>query len=393
MRLSWTHLVAFGALAVVTAGCGAAPTNSWLGLGLDSDRAYLAGGTHIYAVSLTDGKEVWRYPKAGETGRSGGDTFLADPAVSADMLVVGSWGPGASHSGALYGLDPASGDEKWCLVFDDKAAADNPTCNLSPDATAAVLGIFLPPVDNRVVGGVSLVDGVAYFGMANGHVYAVDAATGKVSWFFDQSKHQVWAAPVVDGDRVIVASFDNSVYALNRSDGSVVWQQNLGAAIAGSPAISDGTLYVGTFGNKMIALDSTTGEQRWSYATNYWVWDTPNLVDGVLYFSDLQGTVYAVKAADGSEVWRKAASGFTRAAPAVSDGTVFVVDHSGNLVGLKASDGSESWRQVVKGQLQATPRIAPGQGLVLILPYQGDSSLTAFTLDGTRVAWAYQPTQ
>ena len=37
--------------------------------------------------------------------------------------------------------------------------------------------------------------------------------------------------------------------------------------------------------------------------------------------------------------------------------------------------------------------IAADQGLVLIRPYQGDSSVTAFTLDGSRVAWAYQPTQ
>ncbi|MBL8094148.1 MAG: PQQ-like beta-propeller repeat protein [Anaerolineales bacterium] len=395
MRLSWTYLVALGAVAVVTTGCGAAPTNSWLGLGLDDEHAYLAGGTHIYAVSLTDGKEAWRFPKAGATVRSGGETFLADPGVSTDMIVVGSWGPGTSHSGAVYGLDPATGDQKWCLVFDDKAATEPEmaNCQKSPDATAFVLGVFLPPIDNRVVGGVTLQDGVAYFGMANNHVYAVDATDGTVKWIFDQPTHPVWAAPVIDGDRVLVSSFDHSVYAIDRATGNLVWQQDMGAALAGGPVVADGTLFVGTFGNKLVALDSASGAERWSYTTNYWVWDTPTLVDGVLYFSDLQGTVYAVTAADGSEVWRQAASGFTRAAPAVTNGLVYVGDHNGNLVGLKTADGSESWRQTVKGQLQATPRIAPAQGLVLILPYQGDASVTAFTLDGTRVAWAYQPTQ
>lgn len=393
MRLSWTHLVAFGALAVVTTGCGAAPANSWLGIGLDSEHAYIAGGNHLYAINISDGTELWRFPKANETIRSGGDIFLADPGVSADVIVTGSWGPGTSHSGALYGLDPVSGTQKWCLVFDEKTAAEMPTCQKSPDATQAFLGYFLPPIDNRVMGGVTLVDGMAYFGMANNQVYAVDAKDGTVKWMFDQSDHPVWAAPVVDGDRLIISSFDHSVYALNRSDGSLLWQQDLGAAVAGSPAVGDGVLYVGTFGNTFYALDAATGEQRWTFATNYWVWDTPNLNDGVLYFTDLQGTVYAVNAADGTEKWRKAATGFTRAAPAFADGLLLVGDHNGNLVALNATDGAEQWRQTVKGQLQATPRIAVDQGLVLILPYQGDSSVTAFTLDGTRVAWGYQPVQ
>lgn len=393
MRLSWTHLATFGALAVVTAGCGAAPANSWFGLGQDADRAYLAGGSHLYAVNLDDGKEVWRFPKTGAAFRSGGDTFLADPAVSAEIIVAGSWGPATSHSGAVYGIDPATGDQKWCLVFDAKAASETPTCQVSPDATPLVLGFFLPPIDNRVVGGVTLVEDTAYFGMANNRVYAVDVADGAVKWVFGESKHSVWAEPLVDGDRVYVSSQDHSLYALNTADGSLIWEQDLGAALAGAPAIADGTLYVGTFGNRLLALDAETGEQRWSFPTNYFVWDTPALVDGTLYFTDLQGTIYAVEAADGSEVWRQAASGFTRAAPAVVDGTVIVGDHNGNLIGLNAADGAERWRQTVKGQLQATPQIAPDQGLVLILPFQGDASLTAFTLDGSRVAWAYQPTQ
>jgi len=385
--------VALGAVAVVTASCGPAPTNSWLGLGLDAERAYLAGGTHLYAVNLTDGKEVWRFPAVGATTRSGGEIFLADPAVSEDVIVVGSWGPGTSHSGAVYGLNPADGSQKWCVVFDDKAATDLPVCQKSPDATAFVLGFFLPPVDNRVVGGVTLADGMAYFGMANNHVYAVDASDGTVKWVFEGSKNPVWAAPLVDGDRLIVSSFDKSVYALDRATGAVLWQQDLGAAIASAPALADGTLYVGTFGNQVVALDSATGEQGWAYTTDYWIWDTPALADGVLYFTDLQGAIYAVNAADGSEVWRQAAGGFTRAAPAVHDGLLYVVDHNGNVVGLSAVDGAERWRQTVKGQLQATPLVALEQDLVLIRPYQGDSSVTAFALDGSRVAWAYQPTQ
>jgi outer membrane protein assembly factor BamB len=45
---------------------------------------------------------------------------------------------------------------------------------------------------------------------------------------------KVYVQPLVAGDTVIVATEANSVYALSRSTGAVVWQRNLGPAVAGT---------------------------------------------------------------------------------------------------------------------------------------------------------------
>jgi outer membrane protein assembly factor BamB len=74
---------------------------------------------------------------------------------------------------------------------------------------------------------------------------------------------QVYAEPLVVGNRVYVATENNTIYALNAANGHVAWQRHLGTPVQGStlpcgniepvtgitgtPAISGGTLYAVAF--------------------------------------------------------------------------------------------------------------------------------------------------
>jgi outer membrane protein assembly factor BamB len=44
----------------------------------------------------------------------------------------------------------------------------------------------------------------------------------------------VYAQPLVVGDRVIIATENDTVYALNAADGTTVWKQHLGEPVSGS---------------------------------------------------------------------------------------------------------------------------------------------------------------
>ncbi len=387
------------AVALTLSACTAAPGQAWPGLNLDDQRAYLASGTHLFAVNLSDGKEAWRWPP--RDVNIGGDIFLADPGVSADVIVVGSEGPLASHSGVVFGLDPTNGEMRWCVVFDERALTRTRgvglQCTATPDATRGAFGEWLmPAVDNRLVGGITIHEGVAYFGMANKNVYALDAETGAHLWTFTGSQHPVWAAPLVVGDRLIVTSFDHNVYALDRATGQLSngsWTRDLGAAIAGTPALQDDRLYVGNFGNNLYALNVANGEPVWDtpFQASYWIWDGPALADSSLYFSDLNGNVYSVDAETGAQNWTVKPGGFLRASPAVHAGSLYIGDNTGLILSLDAATGAERWRLTVRGQLQATPRVAADQGLVLFAPYQGDNTLIAVPFSGGAVRWVFTP--
>ena len=70
--------------------------------------------------------------------------------------------------------------------------------------------------------------GAAYFGSsANGKVYSLDAATGKVRWAAFTGG-PVRLAPTVWKDKVYVGSDDGFAYCLRASDGEVVWKLRAG---------------------------------------------------------------------------------------------------------------------------------------------------------------------
>jgi outer membrane protein assembly factor BamB len=365
------------ALALVLAACGApAPSSAWPGLAANDDLAFVAFGAQVHAIDLSNGKQAWAFPAQADNNIG---YFFADPGLSDDTLVVGSEGPAGSHSGVLFGLD-LNGRQKWCLTFDRKGAGRlQGQCPLVKDAPPSGLFGIETPTDNRVMSGITVADGVAYFGLGSAKVFAVDIAEGRDLWSF-RAEHGVWAAPLVDGERVYVASLDHKVYALRRADGSAIWEKDLGAATAGTPALADGQLFVGSFDKKLHVLDAASGDERWSADAADWVWGGPVVQEGVVYFADLSGNVYAVDVETRAQKWSRSLGGAIRAAPVIANDTLYigskVGERAGQFFALNLADGSPRWEPLeVSGQLlgNALP-LSDGQ-LILAAPFQGENLL------------------
>jgi outer membrane protein assembly factor BamB len=391
------HAVALGRIgllclaACALAACSGTPTSAtWPGLAASDHLAYAASNQFVYAVNLTGdsfGKEAWRFPKAADNNIG---TFSASPAVSTTIVIAAADGPSNQYSGTVFGLDPETGDQRWCLALDSKAA-QRLGCPQAHSATAT--GPFGIPIstDDRVMGRVVIAGDTAYFGLNSGMVYAIDAKAGTVKWSF-QAQQAVWAAPLVNeaNDMVYVGSLDHNLYALARSSGAVEWKRDLGAAIASQPAQQGDTLFVGTFGNEMVALSATDGSRQWSVKTAHWVWGTPVISGSVAYFTDVGGTVYAVDAGSGATKWTAVPGDALRAAPLVTGDVVIVGDRSGKLFALDRNTGNPAWPQpiTIKGQLLGAPLVV--SDTILLSPYLGDNLLVGYSLSGAQKL-AYAP--
>lgn len=386
----------FGLLLVLSltlAACsGAQQTQAFPGLSSYGEIVYLAQGQYVRAVDPAAQAQKWSFPSAADAKTYG--LFVSTPAVDEEWVIVGSEGPAGSYSGALFGLERETGAQRWCLVFDDKGADRLAQFNCKraqAEEKPKLFGLWGGAVDNRLIGGLGLYDGVVYFGLANGAVYAVDAATGQDRWHYSGAERDIWSTPVVDDERVYVTSLDHHVYALDRATGREVWSKDMGATVAGTPTLVEDRLYVGTFANAMHALEPATGADVWpAFKTSNWVWDGPAVVDETLFFTDVSGNVYAVNAADGQQIWVQKPGAAMRAAPGVSTERLFAGDRSGNLFALSPASGASAWATPVKikGQLLATPVIVGNY--VVVAPFQGDNVLEVYKLNG-EFYWPFKP--
>lgn len=332
-------------LAIVLSSCsgGALTGSSWPGVAIDGETAYVAYGPHIYAIDLSTGDQIWRYPQDPDRTR----TFFAAPATAPNNLVIVG-----GYDNIVYALEP-DGD------------------------TASVAWPFEQSTDH-IVGGPVVVDEMVLIPSSDGNLYALDIDTGESVWEKPfTARAALWSSPVIDEDRLYLGSLDHYLYALDLSSGEVIWEVDLGAAIADSPTLTNGYLLVGTFGQIVDAVDVESGQVVWTFEAEDSVWGNPSVSGDVAYVGDVSGLVYALNIEDGTEIWRQQVDGAVAASPLATDGVVYVVTEIGMVYPLATSDGTILWDDIpnLEGRLLADPFIFENE---LLLPTMENAECLIF---------------
>ncbi len=350
--------------ALLLSGCSRAGfSNSWPGLTTDGEIAYLAAGQHVYAIRLSDGSEIWRYPSKATSSL----LFIAKPVITPDgMILLGS--AGSDHR--LVAIDPTrinvetnAPEETW--IF--SGAADRWI------AAPLILGdkVFAPNAD--------------------GHLYVLslgDDLTTKTAEQKIELGGALWAQPASDGRLVYIPTMNHYLYAVDPESYEFAWPAlNLGGAIPGSPLVTpEGELFLGSFASEVVRITPATGKMDPFISTQGWVWDSPTLVEDTLYFGDLDGYFYAVRVS-GERLWSIQPDGPVVGSPlAMSDYVVFVTE-SGTVYAVDP-EGKIVWQHEAGGQIYTSP--VTGSDRLLVAPMNAEFLLAALDTNGNRV-WTFKP--
>ena len=352
--------------AVLLSGCAgrAGLSNSWPGLASDGETAYLASGQYVYAIRLSDGKEIWRYPAKGGTSLQ----FIAQPVVAPDgTVVIGS--AGSDHR--LVALDPSNID-----------ASTN---------TPAEKWIFSDAKSNWVAGALILNDKV-FAPNSDGSLYVLDLQDGfstKSALKKIELGGALWSKPSTDGNLVYISSLDHRLYAIDPTTYEFAWPAiDLGGAAPGTPLVGpDGNVYIGSFTAEVIKVNPATGANTLVTSTQGWVWGGP-VTDGQnIYFGDLEGNLFAVDAASGNQVWTIQPDGPVVGSPLVIAENIIFATESGSVYAVE-SDGKIVWQREVGGQIYTEP--VAGADQIIIAPMQAEFSLSVLDTNGNQI-WTFQP--
>lgn len=348
-------------LAILLSSCGsrAALNNSWPGLASDGETVYLASGQFVYAIRLSDGKEIWRYPEKGNNSL----LFIAEPVIAPDgTVIIGS--SGSDHR--LVALDPSSVDassnlptEKW--IFSD--------------------------AEGSWVAGALILNEKVYAPNSDGTLYILDMQDGistKKSLKEIELGGALWARPSTDGNLVFVSTLDHYLYAIDSETFEFAWPAiDLGGAVPGSPLVGpDGSIYVGSFASEVIKVDTATGTSTLLTSTQGWVWGGPVSDDENLYFGDLEGDLFAIDITSGTLLWTIQPDGPVVGSPLILDGNILFATESGSVYAVD-NTGDIVWQKDVGGQIYTTP--VSGSERIIVAPMKAEFSLAFLDTNGNQI--------
>jgi len=301
-----------------------------------NDGAVLFGSDdgNVYAVDAASGRQRWKAHTGGPVPST--------PAVWGDRVFA------VSYDGRLYALDARSGEVLWKFATEGERRFEakglhglQPRNQTFPDLYDVYLSSPL------------VVDGKVVFGSGDGHVYAVDAASGKLAWKF-ATGDVVHASPAFADGLIVIGSWDGRLYALDAATGAQRWAFQAGLdplihnqqGFQSSAAIADGRVFVGCRDGHLYALDLRTGAPQWNVDTEgSWVNASPAVAQGRVYFATSDTAQYrVVDAATGQPAQ---AMGSTQAyvfgSPTIAGDTVLLGVLNGSLQARDRVDGRVLW--------------------------------------------------
>lgn len=281
----------------------------------------------LHALDGRTGKSVWTF----QTTRS----IRARPAYADGSVFF------QADDGFLYRLDAVTGKELWrarvCAQPIDRLELGDLKSRYENFASAAALD-----------------SGRLYLGTHDGHVLALDPASGSKIWDF-AAADAVTSTPLPASGRVFFGSFDGNVYALDAGGGKLVWKYDTGQAVTTAAAIFEDKVIIGSRSYDLFALDAASGKPVWTqYDWFSWVESPAKVFDGKVYIGSSDAAkLYAIDARTGRRLWQVDALGSAWCEPAVTEGRVYVgavgtvnymVPHRATILAVDRKTGRAAWR-------------------------------------------------
>jgi outer membrane protein assembly factor BamB len=199
---------------------------------------------------------------------------------------------------------------------------------------------------------------------------------------------------------VYVAAMGHYVYCLDAETGQVLWEREIGVAMAASPTLEDGILYVGAFDGKVHAIDADSGEpiEAFDFQAENWIWSTPLLADAQLYVTSLDGKLYTLDPSSGAvlsfydsgEV--SGGKDVLRAGPVQAGDSIVVASQSGRIIAVRNAQGRLLWPSGVPEAGVYTTPVVSGDRIYVLLMNGQVQALEAET--GAQVpGWPFTPPQ
>ena len=261
----------------------------------------------LVTFQQSDGQELWRARVSSEV--------LSQPKTNGDIVVA------QTVDGKLVALDRDTGDQRW--TYETTLPALTLRGTSSPVITP---------------------DGKVIAGFSNGILVAVAAEDGVWSWEervavpegqYDIDRViDVDGELLLDGSRILAASYQGNLMAFDISTGRIVW--GLEASSYHGVDQGFGNIYYSDDKSHLIAVRDNSDDVVWqNEELQYRELTAPKTITNYVAVADFEGYLHLISQVDGRVVGRtQLDNDGIRASLIVDDGKLIVFGNSGSLTAL-----------------------------------------------------------
>lgn len=290
---------------------------------------------HLYAVSLTDGKEKWKVKLA---------PMKASPAFNAGRVYVGD------IEGKVHAIDASNGKLMWTFETGGEITAganfykndiligshDSTLYRLTPEGKK----VWAYAIDGPVNGSAVVVGNRTFVAGCDSILHVVNIDDGKAIGTVDLGGQAAATAAVV-GDHAYVGTMTNQVIAVDWKQLKKAWEfepKRRQQPFYASAAVKDSLVVTGSRDKKVYALDRATGAEKWNFVTEGMVDASPVIVGNRVYVGCLStlGEFYVLDLATGKLVQKLELDGAVTGSPAVGPDCLIVGTEKGTVYCLGA---------------------------------------------------------
>ncbi|MFT4671393.1 MAG: outer membrane protein assembly factor BamB [Pseudohongiellaceae bacterium] len=262
---------------------------------------------NVIVLDQSNGEELWRAPVSSEV--------LSAPQSNGDVVVA------QTVDDKLVALDQKSGEQRW--IYEST----------------------LPPLTLRGTSRpVFTGSGTVVAGFSNGTLVSVSAENGVFRWeervAIPEGRYDIDRVIDVDGDlvldgsRILAASYQGNLMAFDVSSGRIVWGREASSYHGLTKGF--GNIYYSDDESHLIAIRDNSDDIVWENEDlEFREVTAPTAIGNFVALADLEGYVHLVSQVDGRIVGRtQIDNDGIRANMLAQDGKLYVYGNSGRLVAL-----------------------------------------------------------
>ena len=258
--------------------------------------------------------------------------------------------------------------------------------------------------DDRLILAQPIVTGDRVFTMdSRSIITAFEAQSGREVWQVDlkpedEDDGYFGGGIAHEAGRIYVATGFAQVFALDASDGSVIWQQAVRGPVHASPTVADGRVYAITVGNQLSVLAADDGRSLWTHNGIQEIAELlgsagPAVFGSVAVVPYSSGELFGLLVENGHELWSDSLASLDRfdpitnlahirGLPVIDRGLVLAIGNAGRMVAIDIRRGARAW-DITLGGVEM-----PWVGGDFVFVLTNDAKVVCLTRRDGRVRWA-----